>query len=118
MTDLAGSENLVVKLGGIGMPIFGMEWHHTLYYVVIPVLAGGVGEGAIPLSIGYGQILHLPSGPLLATILPAAMLLQPVGSDRTSASGRKLTVTSTSCASFAETFPMPIKSENGRARSC
>ena len=56
----------------VGMA-FGLEPRHTLYYVVIPVLAGGLGEGVIPLSIGYGQILHLPSGPLLATILPAAM---------------------------------------------
>jgi predicted TIM-barrel fold metal-dependent hydrolase len=28
MDDLAGCENVVVKLGGIGMPIFGMRWHH------------------------------------------------------------------------------------------
>ncbi len=57
---------------GVGLA-FGMTAHHTLFYVVIPVLAGGVGEGAIPLSIGYGQILHQPSGPLLAEILPAVM---------------------------------------------
>jgi malate:Na+ symporter len=57
---------------GVGMA-FGMELHHTLFYVVLPVLAGGVGEGAIPLSVGYGQILHQDSGPLLATILPAVM---------------------------------------------
>lgn len=28
MDDLAGCDNVVVKLGGIGMPIFGMGWHH------------------------------------------------------------------------------------------
>ena len=28
MDDLARCENVVVKLGGIGMPIFGMRWHH------------------------------------------------------------------------------------------
>ena len=57
---------------GVGAA-FGLEPKHTLFYVVLPVLAGGVGEGAIPLSIGYGQILHQPSGPLLAQILPAVM---------------------------------------------
>lgn len=62
---------LVVGMA-VGMA-FGMDAHKTLYYVIIPVLAGGLGEGAIPLSIGYGQILHLPSGPLLAEILPAVM---------------------------------------------
>jgi L-fuconolactonase len=28
MRDLAGCPNVMVKLGGIGMPIFGMKWHH------------------------------------------------------------------------------------------
>jgi L-fuconolactonase len=28
MDELAGCENVVVKLGGIGMPIFGLGWHH------------------------------------------------------------------------------------------
>jgi predicted TIM-barrel fold metal-dependent hydrolase len=27
MAELAGCENVVLKLGGIGMPIFGLEWH-------------------------------------------------------------------------------------------
>ena len=28
MADVARCENVVLKLGGIGMPIFGMRWHH------------------------------------------------------------------------------------------
>jgi L-fuconolactonase len=28
MSDLAACPNVMVKLGGIGMPIFGMRWHH------------------------------------------------------------------------------------------
>ena len=28
MRDLATCSNVVVKLGGIGMPVYGMEWHH------------------------------------------------------------------------------------------
>jgi malate:Na+ symporter len=41
---------------------------------VVPIMAGGVGEGAIPLSIGYGQILHQPQGDLFAQVLPPVML--------------------------------------------
>ena len=37
-------------------------------------MAGGVGEGAIPLSIGYSQILHQPQGDLFAQVLPPVML--------------------------------------------
>jgi Na+/citrate or Na+/malate symporter len=37
-------------------------------------MAGGVGEGAIPLSVGYGHALHSAApGGLLADILPAVM---------------------------------------------
>jgi len=39
----------------------------------VPIMAGGVGEGAIPLSIGYGALLHQEHGALIATILPPAM---------------------------------------------
>jgi malate:Na+ symporter len=62
--------------GATGMAVgtaLGMDPQHTLFFVVIPIMAGGVGEGAIPLSVGYGQILGLPSGDLLAELLPAVM---------------------------------------------
>jgi Na+/citrate or Na+/malate symporter len=41
---------------------------------VIPIMAGGVGEGAIPLSIGYAEILHQDQGNLFAQVLPPIML--------------------------------------------
>jgi len=53
---------------------FGMGVRHTLLYVVVPIMAGGVGEGAIPLSIGYSEIMHLPQGELFAQVLPPVML--------------------------------------------
>jgi Na+/citrate or Na+/malate symporter len=37
-------------------------------------MAGGVGEGAIPLSVGYSAILHQPQGDLFAQVLPMVML--------------------------------------------
>jgi malate:Na+ symporter len=37
-------------------------------------MAGGVGEGAIPLSVGYAQVLQQPSGDVFAQILPPVML--------------------------------------------
>jgi Na+/citrate or Na+/malate symporter len=46
----------------------------TLFFVVVPIMAGGVGEGAIPLSIGYAQILHQKQGELFAEVLPIVML--------------------------------------------
>lgn len=52
----------------------GLGFKHTLFWVVGPIMAGGVGEGAIPLSMGYAQISGLPQGDYFAEILPAVML--------------------------------------------
>ncbi|WP_233804641.1 2-hydroxycarboxylate transporter family protein [Paraburkholderia sp. HP33-1] len=53
---------------------FGLGVRHTLLYIVVPIMAGGVGEGAIPLSVGYSEIMHLPQGDLFAQVLPPVML--------------------------------------------
>jgi Na+/citrate or Na+/malate symporter len=37
-------------------------------------MAGGVGEGALPLSMGYAQTLGVEQGPLFAQVLSAVML--------------------------------------------
>ena len=52
---------------------FGMSLHDTFFFVLVPAMGGGVGEGAIPLSISYGAMLHADQGVLLARILPAVM---------------------------------------------
>ena len=52
----------------------GLGAYHTFFFVVVPIMAGGVGEGAIPLSIGYAQILHQAQGDLFAQVLPPVML--------------------------------------------
>lgn len=57
----------------VGM-LFGMSAYHAFFFVVVPIMAGGVGEGAIPLSIGYAGLLHQPHGALFAAILPPVML--------------------------------------------
>jgi CCS family citrate carrier protein len=54
--------------------LLGLGAYHTFFFVVVPIMAGGVGEGAIPLSIGYSQILQQPQGDLFAQILPPVML--------------------------------------------
>ncbi|MDB5468052.1 MAG: Malate Na(+) symporter, partial [Phenylobacterium sp.] len=44
----------------------GLGFQHTLFKIVVPIMAGGVGEGAIPLSVGYAQFSHQPQGDLFA----------------------------------------------------
>lgn len=52
--------------------LLGLGTAHTFFFIVVPIMAGGVGEGAIPLSVGYGSILHQQG--LLALVLPPVML--------------------------------------------
>lgn len=52
----------------------GLELKHTLFKIVVPIMAGGVGEGAIPLSVGYAQVTGLPQGDYFAEVLPSVML--------------------------------------------
>jgi Na+/citrate or Na+/malate symporter len=52
----------------------GLGPYHTFFYLVAPIMAGGVGEGAIPLSIGYAGILGQEQGHLFAEVLPPVML--------------------------------------------
>jgi malate:Na+ symporter len=54
--------------------LLGLGSYHTFFYIVIPIMAGGVGEGAIPLSIGYSGILHQAQGDVFAQVLPPVML--------------------------------------------
>ncbi|AKC70837.1 malate permease [Pandoraea oxalativorans] len=54
--------------------MLGMGVFHTVFFVVIPVMSGGLGEGVIPLTIGYSEVMHQGSGDLLAQALPAVML--------------------------------------------
>ena len=50
-TILAISAGLLVGL------LFGYDIKHTLFYIVVPIIGGGIGEGILPLSIAYSSIL-------------------------------------------------------------
>lgn len=67
-----GSLAAILVGTGVGT-LLGLGARHTLLYVVIPIMAGGVGEGAIPLSVGYADILHTRSGDEFAMVLPPVM---------------------------------------------
>ena len=52
----------------------GLGPYKTFFFIVVPIMAGGVGEGAIPLSIGYAAILGQQQGVVFAQVLPPVML--------------------------------------------
>ncbi|TCV95211.1 2-hydroxycarboxylate transporter family protein [Biostraticola tofi] len=58
---------------GVGMAL-GMEPFHLFFFLLLPIMAGGIGEGAIPLSMGYAVLLNMDQGTAFGRILPIVML--------------------------------------------
>jgi malate:Na+ symporter len=61
-------------VGTLTGTLLGIGWQKTLFYIVVPIMAGGVGEGAIPLSIGYAEVTGESQGNIFAEVLPVVML--------------------------------------------
>jgi CCS family citrate carrier protein len=71
---LAAGSVAAAVVGTLVGTALGLGAFHTFFYIVVPIMAGGVGEGAIPLSIGYSTIQHTAQGDVFAQVLPAVML--------------------------------------------
>jgi malate:Na+ symporter len=67
---LAAGSILAIIVGVTVGWLAGLGARHSLFFVIIPIMAGGVGEGAIPLSVGYSEILGQNQGQVLAQLLP------------------------------------------------
>ena len=71
---LASGSVVAALVGTLVGTALGMGARQTFFFTVVPIMAGGVGEGAIPLSTGYAQILHQNQGDMFAQVLPPVML--------------------------------------------
>ncbi|MCJ1993936.1 2-hydroxycarboxylate transporter family protein [Lactococcus piscium] len=70
LCDIAGS--LVGT--GVGM-LLGMTAYKAYFFIVAPIMAGGVCEGAMPLSIGYAAVMSgMSQDNIFGQILPCVML--------------------------------------------
>jgi malate:Na+ symporter len=54
--------------------LFGYSMHRTFFYIIIPIVGGGIGEGILPLSLAYADILQQPQESFIPQLIPAAML--------------------------------------------
>nr|WP_198984320.1 2-hydroxycarboxylate transporter family protein [Herbaspirillum sp. ASV7] len=53
---------------------FGYSPMHTFFFIIVPIVGGGIGEGILPLSIGYAEILGRSQDGLIAMMVPAALV--------------------------------------------
>ena len=71
---LAAGTVAAVVVGALVGAALGLGMKHAVFYVVLPVMAGGVGDGAVPLSLGYAGALHQGFGGQFAQVLPPVMI--------------------------------------------
>lgn len=63
-----------IVVGSLVGTLFGFSLKHTFFYIVVPIIGGGIGEGVLPLSIAYSEILHAPQASMIAPLTTAAVL--------------------------------------------
>jgi malate:Na+ symporter len=70
---LVGTVTAIAAGVAVGL-LFGHDPKHTFFYIVMPILGGGIGEGILPLSISYAEITGQAQGHLIAMMVPAALI--------------------------------------------
>ncbi|QZI70042.1 2-hydroxycarboxylate transporter family protein [Pseudomonas protegens] len=70
---LAGTVAAVVS-GLIVGKIAGYSLHHTFFFIIVPIIGGGIGEGILPLSLAYSSILGGAPEDYVAQLVPAAVV--------------------------------------------
>jgi malate:Na+ symporter len=63
-----------VVAGSLAGLLFGFDIKHTFFYIVVPILGGGIGEGVLPLSLAYSEILKVDQATLIPQLTTAAVL--------------------------------------------
>lgn len=60
---------------GIGVgALFGYDVKHVFFYIIVPIIGGGIGEGILPLSLAYSTILGQPAESFVSQMIPAAII--------------------------------------------
>lgn len=71
---LAGGSVAAAIVGTLVGTIFTHDMERTFFYVVVPIMSGGLGEGVIPLSLGYTATLGGGHDEILASMIPIVLL--------------------------------------------
>ncbi|WP_323703727.1 2-hydroxycarboxylate transporter family protein [Mammaliicoccus sp. Dog046] len=65
---------LAVSAGILVGVLLGYDMKHTFFYIVVPIIGGGIGEGILPLSIAYSSILGGSAETFVSQMIPAAVI--------------------------------------------
>jgi malate:Na+ symporter len=66
---------IAAVVGGVLVGLlFGYTPYEAFFNVIVPIIAGGIGEGILPLSVGYSEVLKVSQETFIAQLVPAAMI--------------------------------------------
>ncbi len=54
--------------------LFGYSLYHSFFFIIVPIIGGGIGEGILPLSLAYSAILGQAPDVYVAQLAPAAVV--------------------------------------------
>ncbi len=70
---LAGTVAAVAAGILVGL-LFGYSPYEAFFFIIVPIIAGGIGEGILPLSLAYSQILGQSTDVFVSQLIPAAII--------------------------------------------
>lgn len=71
---IIGGVFLSIVLTGVVGSLLGYGFTKSIFYIAIPIMGGGMGAGAVPLSQIFGQALNQNPTDLLSVMVPAVAL--------------------------------------------
>ena len=71
---LISSQIFGMLIGCLVSLLLGLDLKEAIFFIIVPVMAGGVGEGALPLSMGYATMMGLNQGEVFAKLLPCVFM--------------------------------------------
>ncbi|AXW86360.1 malate permease [Lonsdalea britannica] len=63
-----------VSTGLLVGKLCGYSLYHTFFFIIVPIIGGGIGEGILPLSLAYSAILGQSPDVYVAQLAPAAVV--------------------------------------------
>lgn len=70
---LGGVATAIFLCGTVGM-MMGFGFEEAVLYIALPIMGGGMGAGAVPLSQIFGSTLNMDVGTMLSKMVPALAL--------------------------------------------
>jgi Na+/citrate or Na+/malate symporter len=71
---IIGSVGLAVLFVSVFGKLFGMEVGESVAYIGIPIMGGGMGAGAVPISKVFESALGIPAEQIMSRLVPAVAL--------------------------------------------